>query len=127
MEYFLIIFWQLLGVSFHVGQKIVSLGDKFPEKNVNEIGKTFWKEDWDTLLISFLIIMLDLGTHFTLHYLKIELPAEEWYWKVMPYAAALILGYAGQRLVYKWFGSAEEFLDKQVTDRLGVRTEPPRP
>lgn len=118
MEYVLIIFFQCLGIAFHVMQKVVSLGDKFPKETVRTTFATFLQEDWDTLVISGLILMLDLGTNYLLFgYLKFEhLP--QWYWQLAPFAVSLILGYAGQRLIYKWFGTAEKYLDKQVTDRL---------
>ena len=35
------------------------------------------------------------------------------------FGAAFVIGYAGQRLVYKYLGSAEKFLDKKVGDKLG--------
>jgi hypothetical protein len=34
------------------------------------------------------------------------------------FGAAFVIGYAGQRLVYKYLGSAEKFLDKKVGDKL---------
>lgn len=118
MIYFLITFFQLLGISFHVMQKVVSLGDKFPTETVKEIFAAFWKEDWDTLTISVLVLLLYLGAVYTvLDYLGIKLPTD-WYWQVGPFGISLLLGYAGQRLIYKWFGSAEQFIDKKVTAQL---------
>lgn len=118
MMYLLIVFFQLLGIGFHVMQKIVTLGDKFPIKKMREVFAIFWQEDWDTLMISTLIILLDIGAHYVVFdYLHIPLPTD-WYWQVAPFVLALVLGYAGQRLIYKWFGTAEQFLDKQVTGRF---------
>lgn len=119
MVYFLILFFQFLGISFHVMQKIVSLGDKFPAKKVGEIFSVFWMEDWDTLTISGLIVLLDLGIHFVIFdFLELPMPPE-WYYRVGPFALALVLGYAGQRLIYKWFGTAEQFFDRQATGLMG--------
>ena len=120
MIYILIVILQLLGISFHVMQKVVTLGDKFPEKTVRQIFLTFWQEDWDTLMISGLILLLDVVAHFVIFdFLHIPLPPE-WYWQIGPFVIALVMGYAGQRLIYKWFGSAEQFLDKQVTGRMEI-------
>lgn len=119
MEYVLIFFLQALGVGFHVMQKVISLGDKFPTETPRGIFKYFWKEDWDTLAVSGLILMLNLIGHY-IAFVKLQLVLkEDWYWQLAPYLLSLIGGYAGQRLIYKWFGSAEKFLDKQVTDKLG--------
>jgi len=127
MEYVLILFFQSLGIGFHVMQKVVTLGDKFPEKTVRQIFLTFWQEDWDTLTISGLIVLLDAGVHYVVFdFLHIPLNPE-WYWQVGPFAIALVLGYAGQRLIYKWFGSAEKFLDNQVTSRIEVNKPPIQP
>lgn len=117
MEYVLIIVLQLIGIGFHIMQKIISLGDKHPDKNRSQIISGFLYEDWDTLVVSGLVLTLNVITHYiTENYLK---SAREWeYYHVASFAVALIMGYAGQRLAYKWLGSAEEFLNKKVTDKL---------
>ncbi len=115
MEYFLILFFQLLGIGFHVGQKVISIGDKFPNETPSSVIKTFWKEDWDTLAISGLVLLLDIGMHYTMWYIGIDPFAEGW-WKAAPFGIALFLGYAGQRVVYKFFGTTEKMLDKQINN-----------
>lgn len=118
MAYVLIIFFQLLGISFHVMQKVVSLGDKFPSETVAEIFASFWKEDWDTLTISFLVMFTYVASYYVVvDFVGIKLPTD-WYYLIAPFALALLLGYAGQRLIYKWFGTAEQFIDKKVTNTL---------
>lgn len=117
MDYIIIIILQIIGVGFHVGQKIVGLGDKFPEKTKREIFAVFWKEDWDTLGVSVFVLMLNLVAHFvTCRYLPVVADWE--YFEVSSFAVALILGYAGQRKIYKWLGSAEQFLDKKIEEKL---------
>jgi hypothetical protein len=118
MEYLLITILQLLGIGFHVAQKIITLGDKFPdEKKKGVILAAFWDEDWDTLLVSFLVLISDLVAHVVIHYIGLEM-SKEWYWQVFPFALAFVLGYGGQRIAYKVLGSAEQVLTTQVTDRL---------
>lgn len=123
MVYALIFLFQGLGIFFHVMQKVVSIGDKFPrdqfpEYTIQRIFYIFWSEDWDTLTISAGILVLDEAVHFVVFdYLHIPLPID-WYWQIGPFGLALVLGYAGQRLIYKWFGTAEQFLDKQVSNKL---------
>lgn len=117
MEYLLVFILQLLGIGFHVGQKIVSLGNTYPQKTWKEILTVFFSEDWDTLFISALVLILNECAHFIIdgyaHYLT-EYPNFYLY----SFGTALLLGYAGQRLVYKFFGSAEKFLGNQIDNKL---------
>lgn len=117
MEYLLIVVLQLLGIGFHVMQKIISLGDKFPDKNRSQILSGFLYEDWDSLCVSGLIIFLNMVTHYIVENYA---PAvrEVNHYHLYSFGMALILGYAGQRIIYKYLGSAEEFLNKKVTDKL---------
>lgn len=114
MEYFLIICLQFIGIGFHVGQKVKSLDTKFPEKSIREIFNTFLDQDWVTLFISGLIIVLDLMVHFILDKYTPDLIKGINYYVLYAFGVALILGYAGQRLIYKLLGKTEEFLDKQA-------------
>ncbi len=116
MEYLIIIILQLIGIGFHIGQSIVALGDKFPNETPTSTFKTFFKEDWDTLMISGLVLLLDVMIHVVMDYLDVD-PFTEGWMLYAPFAFALVMGYAGQRIIYKFFGTAEKFLNKQ-TDRL---------
>lgn len=118
MEYFLIIILQSLGIGFHVMQKVISLGDKFPAETPRSVFKLFWKEDWDTLVVSGLILVLNIVGHYiTFDKLGMVL-LSEWYWQIAPYVLSLVGGYLGQRWIYKFFGSAEKALDKQFLNKL---------
>lgn len=119
MEYALIITLQLLGIGFHVMQKVVSIGDKYTDISPYAVFKVFWKEDWDTLAVSSLVLFLNVVVHFVLINYVPPLPFVQWeYFLLVSYGAALLFGYAGQRMIYKYFGTAEKFLDKQVNDRI---------
>lgn len=112
MEYTIIIILQLLGIGFHVMQKISALGDKFPEKTVPEIRGIFWKEDWDTLVGSALVLALNLVVHYIIEEYT-DLAETVAYYILYAFGAAFILGYAGQRMIYKWLGSAEKKLTEK--------------
>ena len=116
MEYLLIFILQLLGIGFHVMQKVISIGDKHPDKNRSQIFSAFLYEDWDTLMVSALIISLHLVSHYIVeNYTTIR---EINNYHLYSFGLALLLGYAGQRIIYKYLGSAEEFLNKKVGDKL---------
>lgn len=117
MEYFLIFSLQLIGIGFHVAQKVKALDAKYPEKSIREVFNTFLDQDWVTLGISGLIIVLDLLVHFILDKYTPDLRKGLNYYVLYAFAIALVLGYGGQRLIYKYLGKAEEILDKQA-DKL---------
>lgn len=108
---------QLLGIGFHVGQKIITIGNNFPDKTVGDVIRVFWKEDWDTLAISGLVLLLDEMIHVVINgYAPHVTEFPNFY--LYSFGAALLMGYAGQRLVYKFFGSAEKFLGDQIDNKL---------
>jgi ABC-type spermidine/putrescine transport system permease subunit I len=123
MEYFLALVLQLLGISFHVMQKIITLGDKDKTKSRSEIVSIFLSEDWDTLFVSLLVLITCMVFHFSANYyypesmnkiveipiLNIDVPIV-----ILLLIASFVIGYAGQRLVYRWLGSAEKYLDKKA-------------
>jgi hypothetical protein len=119
MVYLLILILQTIGVGFHVMQKVISIGTSNPEKHKNEILGIFFQEDWDTLLVSLLILALDEVAHYVITHYAVSLSAYQ-YFDLISMGVALILGYAGQNLIYKWLGTAESFLDKKVTGKMSA-------
>lgn len=118
MEYLIITALQLLGISFHVMQKVIKIGDDHPEMKQREIFGIFFKEDWDTLTVSGLIIVADLLVHYIIDSYTPEFRAGINFYILYAFGAAFMLGYLGQRMVYKWLGSAEKFIDKKVENRM---------
>lgn len=118
---FLIIVLQVLGIGLHVMQKIVKLGNDYPDKSRQEIKDAFFKEDWDTLSISAIILVLNVVAHIIVVVYAPEIAAAK-YWNIpfnlWSFFIALVLGYAGQRIIYKLLGTAENFLNKKVDDHL---------
>lgn len=117
MEYALVFLFQFLGIGFNVMQKIVALGDTYPQLSMREAIVAFFKKDWDTLAISSLVLAFNLAVHFVANYYKA--PFTAWvYYPFVSFGIALVLGYGGQRMIYKYLGTAESYLDKKVTDNL---------
>jgi len=90
----------------------MKLRKKFPQFGLKSIFATFFQQEWDSLIRSFLVwstMMMWLFISRTTHLL---LPA--WYHKWGIYVLALLAGYAGQRLAYKYLSTAEEVLEKKV-------------
>jgi len=118
MEYLIIVALQIIGVGFHAAQKVAAIRVRFPEKRFTEIVSIFWQEDWNTFFVSALVVALNLVAHFiVLNYFPETISQHEWYYPIS-FGIAFVLGYAGQRMIYKYLGTAESFLDKQVANRL---------
>jgi len=123
LEYFFILFAQVLGVSFHVGQKIISLDSQYPEKSKNEIIKLFFENEWASLGVSVLIIMGHLFLHGVIAFYMpgaeeniIEIPFTNIVipWGLAGVLIAIIFGYGGQRLAYKYLGKYEQYLSDKA-------------
>lgn len=112
MIYILTTILTVCGVMFHVMQKVKHLREKFPTLTASGIWKTFMFEEWNTLIVSFLVWLVHQLSIFICIYHNVTLPM--WYklWGV--YALALALGYCGQRVAYKYLGTAEKILEKRA-------------
>lgn len=123
MEYFIVFFLQLLGILFHVAQKVNALDKQYPEKTIKQIYGQFFENDWSSLSVSVLVLVTDLVTHGILNtyfpgvmntmvnvpMTEIQVPLI-----VLSFIGAFVLGYAGQRLAYKYLGKAEQYLNDKV-------------
>lgn len=120
MDYILIIALQLIGIGLHVAQKINVIDKKYPEFSMKECITTFFNEDWITLFVSSLVLLLNLIVHFIVHEYSPKTRTWEWAtlelvnYYTLSFAVALCMGYFGQRKIYQWLGSAEKILDKKV-------------
>jgi hypothetical protein len=113
MTFILVIAIFLLGVGFHVTQTVDRLRKKFPQFGIGEIMETYFKEEWNTLIRSFLVMCTYLLFLFILSTAQVNMPI--WWDKyLVPYGLSLILGYAGQRLIYKYLSTAEKALENKA-------------
>jgi hypothetical protein len=95
----------ILGVFLHIMIKITSYKKTFPTLSFGAIWATFFKEEWDSLLVSLVILVLVEVTIYIINYVGIEVPI--WMdWGI--YLIALVMGYQGQRLAYKFLNTAGE-------------------
>lgn len=102
----------LLGVGWHIMQIVMKLRKKFPQFGFRMIFVTFFQQEWDSLIRSGLMwatLMMWIFISRTTH---IHLPP--WYDKWGVYVIALLAGYAGQRLAYRYLSTAEEVLERKA-------------
>lgn len=119
MEYFLILILQLGGIGLHVFQKVKDIDSRYPDDTLKDVFKIFLREDAITLFASILILILNLVVHYIIGAYT-TLPTTIEYYILYAFGIALLLGYAGQRLVYKYLGKAEEVLSKRLDSKLGA-------
>jgi len=128
MDYVLIVIFQALGVFFKAGQQVAALKKLHPELSGKQVIDTYWKEDWNTLIMSIGVLFTDLAVHYVVSMLDIDWTqtfdllgvVTTWssVYLVFSVGIAITLGYKGQDLIYKWLGTASDKLDKAVSDKL---------
>ena len=102
----------LIGIGYHVMQIVKGLRKRYPDFGISEVFKTFFREEWDSLIMSGMGLFAFELWIFISRVTGIELP--DWYFDWGVYAIAAVWGYAGQRLAYKYLGTAEEVLSKKA-------------
>lgn len=132
MLYLFIILFQLLGIGFHVGQKAMEIDKRTPGDTLGEVLRIFLKENLITLFISTLVLIADLSVHGALDVYTTwpDEPVKTFLWLIplpfevpFPIAAILwsfVLGYAGQRLIYKGLGKAESIIEQKLEAKLNT-------
>lgn len=117
LEFILIVVLQAIGIGLHVMQKIIGLDNKFPEMTRQEIIDTFFENDIFTLYVSALVLCLNLVVHLIVHVYSPSLIESIPYYLLWSFGVAFVLGYAGQRLVYKFLGAAESVINKKIENK----------
>lgn len=112
MIYILTTILMVIGILFHVMQKVRQLRLKFPDLAPARVWKTFFGEEWDSLIVSFLVwLVYQLWLYISIRN-KYELP--DWYDMYGIYGMALALGYCGQRVAYRYLGTVEKVLQRRA-------------
>lgn len=102
-----------IGVGFHIMQKVSALKTKYENKvERSVIWSTFFKEEWDSLIVSALVWMVLTVALVVVEYNKLALP--DWLTNWGLFISSLVLGYSGQRIAYKYLTTAEQALDKKI-------------
>lgn len=111
----------ILGALYQVMRCIGDLRKKFPELSPGQLFSTYWKEEWNTLIVSALgIITLQLFG-FIAHYK--EMPIPDWLHDWGVYLLTPAAGWGWHRIVYRWLGTTEDVINKRIdslTDKKDV-------
>ncbi len=110
MDFLLTSLLLLIGIGYHIMQVIKRLRKKYPAMPPADIWAMFKNEEWDSLIVSFLgWVVYELGLFIAI-YNGHKLPT--WFDVWGMYVIAIAWGYCGQRLAYKYLGTAEQKLEK---------------
>ena len=118
-EYILIAILYLLGVGYHVMQKIAAIRVKFPEAPPSMVFSTFLREEWNTLIVSALGLITIEIFWVIAHNQGWKLPDWIHNWGGI-YLLAIVSGYSLQRFVYKLLGTAEGVISRKV-EQMGEK------
>jgi hypothetical protein len=128
MDYILIIIFQVLGVMYRAGKQVGELKKKYPQADRKHVTDLYFKEDWNVLAMSVVVLLTDLAVHYVVSMLginwtqKFELLGVNLTWGAVyllfSAGIAIVLGYKGQDLIYKWLGTAADRLDKEVSQKI---------
>lgn len=111
MIYILTTACQILGIFFHIMIKVAGYKKQFPTLSVGSIWKTFKKEEWDSMIGSVGILGLVELSIFIINWQQIVIP--DWLqWGIYP--ISLLMGYQGQRILYKYLNTASDALEKKA-------------
>lgn len=117
MDFLLIAVLQLIGIALHGFQKLIELDAKSPDDSTMDVFKIMWRNDRFSFGVSFAVLALNEVTHFIIaRYSTFAETMENYY--LWSFLVAFVLGYAGQRVIYKYLGKAEEFITKKVENKL---------
>ena len=115
IDYFITTAFNLIGIIYMVMVSIKKLRVKYPELQPRTIWGTFMKEEWDSMILSFVGLVAFELVLFTVRYNETVLP--KWVEDFGLYALAAVWGYASQRLAYSVLNTSVAILQKKV-DRL---------
>lgn len=102
----------ILGVAYFVMSQVGKLKKKYNSLGRAEIFAAFFKSDWDSLIVSMLVLFT--WNIFLFICYKNEIVFHPWFDEWGMYAISLVLGWGGQRLAYKALTTVEAVLDKKI-------------
>lgn len=109
----------LLGVAYDAMSKVARVRKKHPSLSFKETWGTFFMEEWNTMVVSMLGWVTVQFAWYVIHLNKVKLP--EWIDQWGVYLIAVLLGYALQRLIYKFLGTFEGVLEDKAKGLRSVR------
>lgn len=111
MEYIIMIIAQFFGVFFHNYLKIKEIDERRPDDTLMDVVSVFYRENLLTLILSAVIVLFTVFVHFVIGYYT-DLPQRISYYDLIGAGVSLVLGYQGQRIVYKALNKGTDAVDR---------------
>lgn len=110
----IIIVFQAIGIAAGVLNEIRKIRKFAPKMTPTEVWATVKHEDWDTLLGSSIILVLDIAVHVVM-FIKDVKPVgimAKWWFDM---AASLVLGWGGQDILFRFLGTAKQTVLEKIS------------
>lgn len=119
--YLIILAIQFLGISWHLGEKLMEFDKQLPDDSLWDVFKMIWKSDKISILISFLLIpaSTELLYYVVINYAPDNLTKTD-YFTLGFFGLALVFGYSGQKKIYGILGKMSDVVDKKIAAKLDV-------
>lgn len=117
MEYVIMTIAQIFGILFHTYLKIKEIDDRRDDDTFWEVLTVFYRENVLSLMLSGVIILFTAFIHFVIGYysdLNLTIP----YYDLMGAGVSLVLGYQGQKIVYKALNKGTDIVDNGLDKKL---------
>lgn len=117
MEYVIIIVAQIFGILFHNYLKIKQIDDRRPDDTFWEVMSVFYRENILTLILSTIILAFTVFVHAVVGYYT-DLRESFDYYDLSASGLSLVLGYQGQKIVYKALDKGTEVVDRKLDEKV---------
>lgn len=117
MEYLIIIVAQIFGILFHNYLKIKQIDERRDDDTFWEVLNVFYRENALTLILSAIILCFTVFVHAVVAYYT-DLRESFDYYDISGAGISLILGYQGQRLVYKALDKGTAVVDRKLDEKV---------
>lgn len=126
IDYALIFVTYLIGASYRTLKGFAKLRKTFPDFTPKKIRDTYFREEWNTMFATTLGLVVVEVAFFILNYRHVVLSGVYGSWWFI-YVASCLFGWGGDNLAYKWLGSTEETLNREIGTKKTVEvTETPK-
>lgn len=109
-----IAFFQGVGIALQVLQNVVAIDKRNPEWSRAQVWAEFKEQDYWTLWISGVIAVAHVVAHLALLIYGGEGLPDLFHNMLFSLGIALVMGWGGQRIIYRFLGKAEETLNRKA-------------
>lgn len=104
----------LFGSVLQVMGKVANLRKKYPTESPASIYKIFRSEEWDVAIVSACVDAMAFVSFYLGGYEWLEKKTKGNFTELAAMLCMVVIAYAGQRLVYKYLGTAEAVLSEKA-------------